>query len=128
MAWVRTCLRDRGQLSSAFRRVQVTAPSVHNRSVVPQPYHFFFVEKPKPDCQGEHDQAMAAYCSASRLMPGCHLPLLCVGMEYMQTNNLHMASQHLLSARAVCGSFLVGVFAMISLLLLWCQASDRGRL
>jgi hypothetical protein len=68
---------------------------------------FFFPPPPcfPASCQGEHDQAMAAYCSASRLMPGCHLPLLCVGIEYMQTNNLRMAMQHIESARSVCGAF-----------------------
>ena len=38
--------------------------------------------------QDESDQAMAAYRTAARLFPGCHLPALCIGMEYRRTNNL----------------------------------------
>ena len=66
-------------------------------------FFFFDILPAVIDLKGEHDQAMAAYCSAARLMPGCHLPLLCVGIEYMQTNNLRMASQHMESARLICG-------------------------
>lgn len=33
--------------------------------------------------QDESDQAMAAYRTATRLFIGCHLPLLCLGMEYV---------------------------------------------
>lgn len=35
----------------------------------------------------EHDQAMAAYFTASQLMKGCHLPLLYIGLEYGMTCN-----------------------------------------
>ncbi|QDZ24464.1 anaphase-promoting complex subunit [Chloropicon primus] len=40
----------------------------------------------------EHDQAMAAYRTASRLFQGLHEPLLCLGMEFAKTNNLGMAN------------------------------------
>ena len=36
---------------------------------------------------------MAAYRTASRLFPGSHLPVLCIGMEYQRTNNLLLAEQ-----------------------------------
>lgn len=44
--------------------------------------------------EGEHDQATAAYSTATRLMSGCHIPLLYIGMEYMATSNLGMANQY----------------------------------
>ena len=31
---------------------------------------------------------MAAYRTATRLFPGCHLPVVCIGMEYRRANNL----------------------------------------
>ena len=52
--------------------------------------------------EGEHDQAMAAYSTASRVMPGCHLPLLCIGVEHMQTNNLQLAHQYMTAASNIC--------------------------
>jgi anaphase-promoting complex subunit 6 len=41
--------------------------------------------------QDESDQAMAAYRTAARLFPGCHLASLFIGMEYLRTNNLRTA-------------------------------------
>ena len=49
--------------------------------------------------QDESDQAMAAYRTATRLYPGCHLSLLCIGMEYHRTNNFNLAGQFLSRAR-----------------------------
>ena len=49
--------------------------------------------------QDESDQAMAAYRTATRLYPGCHLSLLCIGMEYHRTNNFSLAVQFLSRAR-----------------------------
>lgn len=43
--------------------------------------------------EGEHDQAMAAYFAASKLMPGSHQPLLYIGMEYTKTNNSKLAER-----------------------------------
>lgn len=51
--------------------------------------------------EGEHDQAMAAYCTSARLMSGCHLPLLFIGMEYVVTNNPGMAQQYFTQAYAI---------------------------
>jgi anaphase-promoting complex subunit 6 len=43
--------------------------------------------------EGEHDQAMAAYFTASKLMPGAYQPLLYVGIEYNKTNNPKLAER-----------------------------------
>ncbi|RHY34789.1 hypothetical protein DYB32_000650 [Aphanomyces invadans] len=52
--------------------------------------------------QDESDQAMASYRTASRLYLGCHLPLLCMGMEHYRINNLPSALQLVVQARTVC--------------------------
>ncbi|XP_020593045.1 anaphase-promoting complex subunit 6 [Phalaenopsis equestris] len=52
--------------------------------------------------QEETDQAMVAYRTAARLFPGCHLPTLYIGMEYMRTHNFKLAEQFILQARAIC--------------------------
>ncbi|CAA7402376.1 unnamed protein product [Spirodela intermedia] len=52
--------------------------------------------------QEESDQAMAAFRTAARLFPGCHLPKLYIGMEYMRTHNFKLAEQFLLQAKAIC--------------------------
>ncbi|KAK3256963.1 hypothetical protein CYMTET_33922 [Cymbomonas tetramitiformis] len=54
--------------------------------------------------QDESDQAMAAYRTATRLFPGSHLPVLCIGMEYQRTNNLPLAEQFFLQGREICPS------------------------
>lgn len=52
--------------------------------------------------QDESDQAMAAYRTAARLFSGCHLPVLCIGMEYMRTNNLALAEEFFKKAVEIC--------------------------
>ena len=52
--------------------------------------------------QDESDQAMAAYRTAARLFPGCHLPALCIGMEYRRANNLSLAEQFFAKSRSIC--------------------------
>eukprot|EP00730_Choanoeca_flexa_P008179 TRINITY_DN12454_c0_g2_i3.p1 TRINITY_DN12454_c0_g2~~TRINITY_DN12454_c0_g2_i3.p1 ORF type:complete len:591 (+),score=125.98 TRINITY_DN12454_c0_g2_i3:29-1801(+) len=52
--------------------------------------------------EGEHDQAMAAYSTAARLLPGSHLPMLYIGMEYAHTNNLNMALKYFDESRSLC--------------------------
>ena len=52
--------------------------------------------------QDESDQAMAAYRTAARLFPGCHLPALCIGMEYRRANNLSLAEQFFVKSRGIC--------------------------
>ena len=51
--------------------------------------------------QDESDQAMAAYRTAARLFIGLHLPLLCLGIEYMRTNSLPLAEEFFTKARAI---------------------------
>ncbi|GKB58688.1 anaphase-promoting complex subunit 6 [Tanacetum coccineum] len=48
----------------------------------------------------EADQAMSGYRTAARLFPGCHLPTLYIGMEYMRTHSFKLADQ----AKAICPS------------------------
>ncbi|CAJ1399836.1 unnamed protein product [Effrenium voratum] len=52
----------------------------------------------------ESDQALAAYRTASRLFPGCQLPWLFIGMEYVRTNSLQLAQQCLECARTLMPS------------------------
>ncbi|EFJ07248.1 hypothetical protein SELMODRAFT_272183 [Selaginella moellendorffii] len=52
--------------------------------------------------QDESDQAMAAYRTAARLFSGCHMPALCIGMEYLRTNNLNLAEQFFMQAKGIC--------------------------
>lgn len=54
--------------------------------------------------EGEHDQAMAAYFTASRLMKGCHLPLLYVGLEYGLTKNFKLAEKFFSQALGIASS------------------------
>ncbi|KAL6071028.1 anaphase-promoting complex subunit Cut9 [Balamuthia mandrillaris] len=52
--------------------------------------------------QGEHDQAMAAYRTATRLLAGCHIPSLCIGMELGRINNINLADQYITQAQNIC--------------------------
>lgn len=47
---------------------------------------------------GEHDQAIAAYTTASTLLKGCHWPQLYIGMEYAHMTNDRLASQYFTQA------------------------------
>jgi anaphase-promoting complex subunit 6 len=51
---------------------------------------------------GEHDQAIAAYRSAARVLFGSHLPLLCIGMELIRAHNLPLAQEYILKAKGMC--------------------------
>lgn len=53
---------------------------------------------------GEHEQAISAYATASRLFPGTHLPNLFLGMQYLQMNNYTLAWEYLNFAYSVCSS------------------------
>ncbi|EDO15826.1 hypothetical protein Kpol_1057p14 [Vanderwaltozyma polyspora DSM 70294] len=44
--------------------------------------------------EGEHDQAISAYSTASRFFPGMHLPNLFLGMQYMALNTLTLAEEY----------------------------------
>jgi anaphase-promoting complex subunit 6 len=52
--------------------------------------------------QDESEQAMAAYRSAARLFPGCHLANLFIGMEYLRMNNLQTAIDFFKQAKEIC--------------------------
>ncbi|XP_050238671.1 anaphase-promoting complex subunit 6 [Mercurialis annua] len=54
--------------------------------------------------QEENDQAMSAYRTAARLFPGCHLPTMFIGMEYMRTHSYKLAEQFFLQAKEICPS------------------------
>lgn len=52
--------------------------------------------------EGEHEQAISAYSTASRFFPGTHLPNLFLGMQYLQMSNLTLAEEYLLSSYSIC--------------------------
>jgi len=52
--------------------------------------------------EGEHDQALAAYRSANRLMSRSHLPHLCIGIEHLRANNLPLARQFMNKSMSLC--------------------------
>ncbi|KAF8413721.1 hypothetical protein HHK36_001714 [Tetracentron sinense] len=59
--------------------------------------------------QEEGDQAMLAYRTGARLFPGCHLPTLYIGMEYMRTHSFKLAEQpfrvqFFMQAKTICPS------------------------
>ncbi|CAL1530230.1 unnamed protein product [Lymnaea stagnalis] len=49
----------------------------------------------------DHDQAMAAYFTASQIMRGCHLPVLYIGLEYGLTNNPKLAERFFSQALSI---------------------------
>ncbi|KAL8573823.1 hypothetical protein ACOMHN_019096 [Nucella lapillus] len=49
----------------------------------------------------EHDQAMAAYFTASQIMKGCHLPVLYIGLEYGLTSNAKLADRFFTLAQTI---------------------------
>jgi anaphase-promoting complex subunit 6 len=52
--------------------------------------------------EGEHDQAISAYSTAARLFQGTHLPMLFLGMQNLQLNNLTLAHEYLDMAYTLC--------------------------
>ncbi|CCE65968.1 hypothetical protein TPHA_0N01870 [Tetrapisispora phaffii CBS 4417] len=48
--------------------------------------------------EGEHDQAISAYSTASRFFMGTHLPNLYLGMQYMLLNTLSLAEEYFILA------------------------------
>ncbi|CAM0135855.1 unnamed protein product [Umbelopsis sp. WA50703] len=57
--------------------------------------HTFAVEK-------EHDQAISAYATSARLIPGSHLPLMYLGMQYMDENIMEVAFDYLQQSLSLC--------------------------
>ncbi|CAH1437730.1 unnamed protein product [Lactuca virosa] len=54
---------------------------------------------PQTKAKEEGDQAMSGYRTAARLFPGCHLPTLYIGMEYMRTHSFKLADQVLIGIK-----------------------------
>ncbi len=52
--------------------------------------------------QDETDQAQTNYRTAGRLLPGSHIPALCVGSEYLRSRNDTLATLFLEQARTAC--------------------------
>ncbi|GAA6050908.1 hypothetical protein JCM3770_002528 [Rhodotorula araucariae] len=52
--------------------------------------------------EGEHDQAITAYSTAQRHLPGSHLPLLFIGMQHLGLGNVVLAEEYLLAAQEIC--------------------------
>jgi anaphase-promoting complex subunit 6 len=52
--------------------------------------------------EGEHDQAISAYSTATRLFQGTHLPNLFLGMQNLQLGNLRLAKDYLKVAYDLC--------------------------
>ncbi|GAA5828340.1 hypothetical protein JCM11251_006205 [Rhodosporidiobolus azoricus] len=51
--------------------------------------------------EGEHEQAITAYSTAQRHLPGSHLPLLFIGMQHLGLGNVGLAEEYVLAAREV---------------------------
>ena len=51
--------------------------------------------------EGEHDQAIAAFSNAARVMKGSHLPLMCLGREYFLTGATSISTRFMKSALAM---------------------------
>ncbi|WOO82452.1 Anaphase-promoting complex subunit cut9 [Vanrija pseudolonga] len=51
--------------------------------------------------EGEHEQAITAYSTTSRLFSGSHLPLLFIGQEQLQLSQSALAEEYFLSAAAI---------------------------
>lgn len=52
--------------------------------------------------EGEQDQALTAYSTASRFFPGMHLPKLFLGMQFMAMNSLNLAESYFVLAYDIC--------------------------
>ncbi|SCU94507.1 LAFA_0F22232g1_1 [Lachancea sp. 'fantastica'] len=52
--------------------------------------------------EGEHEQAISAYSTASRFFPGTHLPNLFLGMQYLLMGTLPLAEEYFILAYDVC--------------------------
>lgn len=54
--------------------------------------------------EGEHDHAVTAYSTCTRMFLGSHLPLLFIGMEQIVLSNHQLADEALHAAHAACDS------------------------
>jgi anaphase-promoting complex subunit 6 len=53
---------------------------------------------------GEHDQAVAAYRAAARLLVGSHIPPLAIAQELLRDGNLPLAREFVVQASKLCSS------------------------
>ena len=58
-------------------------------------YHAWILFAHSFACQDHSDQALQAYRSAHRYFPYSHVPLLCMGMQYLQMSDYHYAEKFL---------------------------------
>ncbi|KAG0266487.1 anaphase promoting complex subunit cdc16 [Mortierella polycephala] len=54
--------------------------------------------------EGEHDQAISAYATSSKLFQGSHLGAMYLGMQHLQQNNVLLAQKYLTSCLTICDS------------------------
>lgn len=54
--------------------------------------------------EGEHDSAITAYSTASRLFPGTHLALLYIAMQHIQLANNNLAMNFLRGSLSICAN------------------------
>ncbi|KAL1915162.1 uncharacterized protein VTP21DRAFT_7643 [Calcarisporiella thermophila] len=52
--------------------------------------------------EGEHDQAISAYSTSSRLFQGSHLPPLFIGMQHLHLSHITQAEEYLLASYRIC--------------------------
>ncbi|KAM6504448.1 cell division control protein 16 [Amanita muscaria] len=52
--------------------------------------------------EGEHDHAVTAYSTCTRMFTGSHLPLMFVGMEHIMLSNYALADEAFNAANAMC--------------------------
>ncbi|KAI9315763.1 hypothetical protein BX666DRAFT_1958879 [Dichotomocladium elegans] len=64
--------------------------------------------------ENDHDQAINAYLSCSKLIPGAHLPYMYIGMEYMKQNLMDTAYEYLRKSLSKSASdpYLLNEFAV----------------
>uniref|UniRef100_A0A095C446 Cell division cycle protein 16-like protein n=1 Tax=Schistosoma haematobium TaxID=6185 RepID=A0A095C446_SCHHA len=53
---------------------------------------------------GEHDQAIASYCTAAQVIRGSHIPIMYIGIEYSASNNRNLAERFLNQAYLISPS------------------------
>lgn len=54
--------------------------------------------------EGEHDQAIAAYCAADKIMKGRHEAKMFIGMQYIQQENYPLAKEFFEMAKSICSN------------------------
>ncbi|KAG0354485.1 anaphase promoting complex subunit cdc16 [Podila minutissima] len=52
--------------------------------------------------EGEHDQAISAYATSSKLFQGSHLGSMYIGMQHLQQNNVLLAQKYFTGCLTIC--------------------------